>query len=94
MRERNGTLRGQVSGVVRGHGDDDAARHAFDLLLIASAAFEKGCAPSSPPTRIAWGAAGPSSREGEAAVLDDAASEPVRSALTKAKPPRTCTPKP
>lgn len=94
MRDKNGTLRGQVSGVVRGQGDDAAIRHAFDLLEIASSAFEKGCAPASPPARVAWNAAGPSSREGEAAVLDDVESEPVRAALLKAKAPRTCTAKP
>lgn len=94
MREKNGTLRGQVSSVIRGRGDDDAVRHAFDLLEIATAASEKGCAPSAPPARIAWNAAGPSSKEGEAAVLDDIESEPVRAALLKAKAPRTCTAKP
>lgn len=94
MREKNGTLSGQVSGVIVGRGDDDAIRHAFDLLDIADAALEKGCAPSPPPARIAWSAPGPSSREGEAAVIDDAPSEAVRLALTKAKLSRTCTPKP
>lgn len=94
MREKNGTLRGQVSGVITGAGDDDATRHAFDLIDIADAAFEKGCAPAAAPARIAWSSPGPSSNGRDAAVMDDAASEPVRLALAKAKPPRTCTPKP
>ena len=97
MREKNGALRGQVSGTFIGRaGDDDATRHAFELLEIAEAAFEKGCAPTAPPPagRIAWGSPGASSKEGEAAVIDDAASEPVRAALAKAKPAAFCPAKP
>jgi hypothetical protein len=94
MRESPSGLRGQVSGVFVGRADDDAIRHAFDLLDVATAALESDCAPSPPPARIAWGSPGPASREGEAAVIDDPASEPVRIALAKTKPSRTCTPKP
>jgi hypothetical protein len=94
MREKNGAMRGQISGVVRGGGDDDAIRHAFDLLEIAEAALERGCAASPPPARIAWGSPGPSSKEAEAAVMDEPTTEPLRAALVKARAPRTCTAKP
>ena len=94
MREKNGTMRGQVSGVITGRPDDDATQHAFDLIDIADAAFEKGCAPAPAPARIGWSSPGPSSSGGNAAVMDDGASEPVRVAVAKAKPTRTCTSKP
>jgi hypothetical protein len=95
MREKNGVLRGQTSGTIVGRGgQDDAMRHAFDLREVADDAFEAGCAPVSAPARFAWTTTGRSSHEGEAAVLDDAPSEPVRLALEKVRAPRTCTAKP
>lgn len=93
MRDKNGTLRGQVSGVIVGRADDEALEHALDLLDIADAAFEKGCAPSAAPARIAWSSPGPAS-DGTAAIMDDPASDAVRAALAKARPTRTCTAKP
>ncbi|MBX3187028.1 MAG: hypothetical protein KF819_08440 [Labilithrix sp.] len=81
MRERGGSVSGQVSGVLRWpSGCDDAEDHAAELLEIAEGAIEPGCAPAAPPP-IAWTSPGPGVESAPPALFDDPAPAPLRTAL-------------
>jgi hypothetical protein len=87
MRERSGTWRGQASGVLRpGSSCDESEDHAGELLQIVDDAFEEGCAPASPPPRVAWTEPGEAVGGRPAATFDDPTADPLRAALVTARP--------
>jgi hypothetical protein len=100
MRDKQGTLVGQASGTLESpNGRTDAERHAAELLAVAEAAFERGCAPAPPPSVVAWGQPGPllSGRKGDDVALDDARLAGARASIAAASPGanvRACPPLP
>jgi hypothetical protein len=90
---KNGKLVGAMTGVLtlRGRAATD---HAQALLQLAERGFEKGCAPSfsnATFAKIDWKVQGPSVGEHETPQpFDTVESEPIRTALVKAKPPTRC----
>jgi hypothetical protein len=85
MRDKSGTLSGQVSGILRPSTCDEVEDHVVELMSIADDSFEEGCSPKSAPLVIAWSKPGPGPDGNDGAVLDDPIDDPFREALAKAK---------
>jgi hypothetical protein len=89
MREKNGVLVGQASGLLRWPiGIEDAESHAAELLEIAEDGIELGCAPAAAPARITWTSPGPAIERGQPATLEDPALLPLQNELAKPTIPR------
>jgi hypothetical protein len=92
MRSDSGILKGRLSGTIAMPAHfPDAHAHASELLAIAEAGFEAGCAPVPLPTSIAWAEGGPAVY-GVAADFGRDVYEPQRTALagTRRSPGKNC----
>jgi hypothetical protein len=68
MRKKSGAFVGQASGSFPL--GDAAANHASELLDVAEASFQPGCAPVPPPRSIPWDHVGPPVKPGDENLHD------------------------
>jgi len=88
-----GALEGHVSGkLITPSSFSASSDHAGELMGVFEDGFTPGCSPkkSAAMTAITWSKPGPSLVKDEKIELDRTDNEPLRIALAKAAPPKTC----